>query len=87
MLSYQPSAITELTTLAGGAVVLQGIYLLSTLIQLHTSFPPAADGADAGLFAMLPAYETFGLVFDWSFLASAAFAAAIEWVRGRAEEL
>jgi len=66
---------------------LMGIYLLSTLIQLHTSFPPAADGADAGLFAMLPAYETFGLVFDWSFLASAAFAAAIEWVRGRAEEL
>ncbi|KAF8498210.1 hypothetical protein F5888DRAFT_1634124 [Russula emetica] len=51
----------------------------SLVLLLHTSFPPAADGADAGLFAMLPAYETFGLVFDWSFLASAAFAAAIEW--------
>ncbi|KAH9985916.1 Abscisic acid G-protein coupled receptor-domain-containing protein [Russula vinacea] len=55
---------------------LMGIYLLSTLIQLRTS-----------VFATLPAYETLGLVFDWSFLASAAFAVVIEWVRGRAEEL
>ncbi len=45
------------------------------------------DGDDAGLFSALPAYETFGLVFDWSFLASAALSLAIEWVRGRAEEL
>jgi abscisic acid G-protein coupled receptor len=80
--------MTELTCArVRGAGTYQGIYLLSTLIQLRTSFPPAADGADAGLFSMLPTYETFGLVFDWSFLASAALAVAIEWVRGRAEEL
>jgi len=68
---------------------LMGIYLLSTLVQLRTSFPPerAMDGAEAGLFATLPAYETFGSVFDWSFLASTALAAAVEWMRGRAEEL
>jgi hypothetical protein len=65
----------------------QGIYLLSTLVQLRTSFPPATDGAGAVLFATLPAYETFGSVFDWSFLASAGFAAVVEWMRGRAEEL
>jgi len=65
---------------------LMGIYLLSTLIQLRTSFPPAIDGADAGLFATLPAYETFGFVFDWSFLASTALAVVVEWMRGRAEE-
>ncbi|KAI9435725.1 Abscisic acid G-protein coupled receptor-domain-containing protein [Lactarius indigo] len=66
---------------------LMGIYLLSTLVQLRTSFPPAADGAGAGLFAALPAYETFGSVFDWSFLASAGLGVAVEWMRERAEEL
>ena len=49
----------------------QGIYLLSTLVQLRTSFPPAMDGADAGILSALPAYKTFGSVFDWSFLVSA----------------
>ncbi|KAH9996402.1 Abscisic acid G-protein coupled receptor-domain-containing protein [Russula compacta] len=69
---------------------LMGIYLLATLVQLRTSFPPAtAADDDAGheLFATLPAYETFGLVFDWSFLASTALAVVVEWMRGRAEEL
>jgi len=69
---------------------LMGIYLLSTLIQLRTSFPPEPttdNSAEAGLFATLPAYETFGSVFDWSFLASTAVAAAIEWTRWRYEEL
>ncbi|KAF8264979.1 Abscisic acid G-protein coupled receptor-domain-containing protein, partial [Lactarius quietus] len=66
---------------------LMGIYLLSTLVQLRTSFPPAADGEDAGIFAALPAYETFGSVFDWSFLASTGLGVAVEWMRGRAQEL
>ncbi|KAH9034234.1 Abscisic acid G-protein coupled receptor-domain-containing protein [Lactarius pseudohatsudake] len=66
---------------------LMGIYLLSTLVQLRTSFPPAADGAGAGLFAALPAYETFGSVFDWSFLVSASLGVVVEWMRGRAQEL
>lgn len=66
---------------------LMGIYLLSTLVQLRTSFPPAVDGADPGIFAALPAYETFGSVFDWSFLASAGLGVVVEWMRGRAQEL
>ncbi|KAF8268024.1 Abscisic acid G-protein coupled receptor-domain-containing protein [Lactarius quietus] len=66
---------------------LMGIYLPSTLVQLRTSFPPAADGEDAGIFAALPAYETFGSVFDWSFLASTGLGVAVEWMRGRAQDL
>ncbi|KAH9052197.1 Abscisic acid G-protein coupled receptor-domain-containing protein [Lactarius vividus] len=66
---------------------LMGIYLLSTLVQLRTSFPPAADGAGAGLFAALPTYETFGSVFDWSFLASTSLGVVVEWMRGRTQEL
>ena len=65
----------------------QGIYLLSTLVQLRTSFPPAVDGADTEIFAALPAYETFGSLFDWSFLASAGLGAVVEWMRGQAREL
>jgi hypothetical protein len=80
LLSFHPGGGTDISDL-------KGIYLLSTLIQLRTSFPPAIDGAVAGLFATLPAYETFGSVFDWSFLTSAALAVVVEWMRGRAEEL
>jgi hypothetical protein len=63
------------------------VYISSTLVQLRTSFPPAVDGADPGIFAALPAYETFGSVFDWSFLASAGSGVVIEWMRGQAQEL
>ncbi|KAH9969412.1 Abscisic acid G-protein coupled receptor-domain-containing protein [Lactifluus volemus] len=67
---------------------LMGIYLLSTLVQLRTSFPPATDetGTAAAFFSNLPAYETFGSVFDWSFLASAGFAAVVEWLREQANQ-
>ena len=65
----------------------QGIYLLLTLVQLRTSFPPAVDGADTGIFASLPAYEMFGSVFDWSFLVSAGLGTVVEWMRGQAHEL
>ncbi|EIM84211.1 uncharacterized protein STEHIDRAFT_112650 [Stereum hirsutum FP-91666 SS1] len=74
-----------------------GIYLLSTLIQLRTSFPPPAvpairiptgevdpsQGEITNLFSTLPAYEIFGPVFDWSFLLSVVLAAGGEWVRER----
>ncbi|KAI9454650.1 Abscisic acid G-protein coupled receptor-domain-containing protein [Lactarius psammicola] len=63
------------------------VLLVLAQLMLRTSFPPAVDGAGAGLFAALPAYETFGSVFDWSFLASASFGVVVEWMRGRAQEL
>ncbi|OBZ74302.1 Golgi pH regulator [Grifola frondosa] len=53
---------------------LMGIYLLSTLIQLRTSFPPPPSrpdtNPDAGivnLFSTLPEYQLFGSLFDGSF--------------------
>ncbi|ETW79983.1 hypothetical protein HETIRDRAFT_419601 [Heterobasidion irregulare TC 32-1] len=66
-----------------------GIYLLSTLIQLRTSFPPPAMSnpdvteETVNLFTTLPAYEFFGPVFDWSFLLAAAGAGVGEWARGK----
>ena len=76
---------------------MQGIYLLSTLIQLRTSFPPPrarpdADPADPAaaaadtLFATLPAYQFFGALFDGAFLLAAAVAAAARWFGERVSE-
>ena len=63
----------------------QGIYLHLTLVQLSVTLsPPTVDGVDAGIFAALPAYETVGSVFDWSFLALAGLGAVVEWMRGQA---
>jgi hypothetical protein len=45
------------------------------------------DGAGAVLFATLPAYETFGSVFDWSFLLGAGLAGAVERVCEQANTL
>ena len=46
----------------------KGIYLLSTLIQLRTSFP--SHDRDDNLFSTLPEYVVFGGTFDGSFLAA-----------------
>ncbi|KAI0062989.1 hypothetical protein BV25DRAFT_491774 [Artomyces pyxidatus] len=69
---------------------LMGIYLLSTLIQLRTSFPPPVEedasdvsGEVTNLFTTLPEYQLFGPVFDWSFLLATGAAAGVEWVRSR----
>ncbi|KAH9931624.1 Abscisic acid G-protein coupled receptor-domain-containing protein [Epithele typhae] len=61
-----------------------GIYLLSTLIQLRTSFPPPPARPDTSatsetLFATLPEYQFFGTLFDGTFLLSAGVAAAARW--------
>ncbi|KAI0315320.1 Abscisic acid G-protein coupled receptor-domain-containing protein [Amylostereum chailletii] len=72
---------------------IMSIYLLSTLIQLRTSFPPpipSASPSDPGeitnLFATLPEYQFFGPVFDWSFLVSTGGAAFAEWLKTKARE-
>ena len=64
----------------------KGIYLLTTLVQLRTSFPPPparADGAPANLFATLPEFQFFGSLFDGSFLLAAGASAAVRWFGDR----
>jgi len=73
---------------------LMGIYLLSTLIQLRTSFPPpqARPGTDVGssgetnLFSTLPEYQVFGSLFDGSFLIAAGSTTALRWLNERVNE-
>ncbi|KAF8342709.1 Abscisic acid G-protein coupled receptor-domain-containing protein [Cantharellus anzutake] len=60
-----------------------GTYLLSTLIQLSTSFPPSSDAAAKSLFATLPDFEVFGPLFDASFLVSVCVSALVRtWTAG-----
>ncbi|KAF8130182.1 Abscisic acid G-protein coupled receptor-domain-containing protein [Boletus edulis] len=68
---------------------LMGIYLLSTLVQLRTMFPPTqSSSVDAGndgevnLFSSLPQYSLFGGLFDWSFLFGATGCAVARWAGG-----
>ncbi|KIJ18097.1 hypothetical protein PAXINDRAFT_110556 [Paxillus involutus ATCC 200175] len=69
---------------------LMGIYLLSTLVQLRTMFPPShsslseTDGSsdDINLFSTLPQYSLFGGLFDWSFLLGATGCALARWAGG-----
>ncbi|VDB92246.1 unnamed protein product [Peniophora sp. CBMAI 1063] len=75
----------------GGVLVLaqvMGIYFLSTLVQLRTSFPPSLDteGQDTNLFSTLPEYQLFGPVFDLSFLIAATVAGSSEYIRAKAGE-
>ncbi|KAH9924238.1 Abscisic acid G-protein coupled receptor-domain-containing protein [Amylocystis lapponica] len=69
---------------------LMGIYLLSTLVQLRTSFPPPPLRPDTdpevgtvNLFATLPEYQLFGALFDGSFLLAAGMSAAGRWFGDR----
>lgn len=67
---------------------MQGTYLLSTIVQLRTSFPPPPtrpdiDPADVNLFSTIPEYQLFGSLFDLSFLAAAALTAFGRWTAER----
>ncbi|KAH8112124.1 Abscisic acid G-protein coupled receptor-domain-containing protein [Phellopilus nigrolimitatus] len=64
---------------------LMGIYLISTLVQLRTAFPPVLDSASASsnVFSTLPAYEVFGAAFDYSYLLSAFATGAYLWIDER----
>ncbi|KAJ8581865.1 hypothetical protein M405DRAFT_831629 [Rhizopogon salebrosus TDB-379] len=89
--SRKTSASLMLLTLAQ----LMSIYLLSTLVQLRTTFPPTASPMPSddpqgpqipsddsmNLFATLPEYSLFGGLFDWSFLIGAAGCALARWAR------
>ncbi|KAF8346552.1 G protein-coupled receptor 89 [Amanita rubescens] len=62
---------------------LMGIYLLSTVVQMRSSFPPPpkppGDEDVVNLFSTIPPYEVFGSLFDWSFLIVAITSAAVRW--------
>ncbi|KAG1838540.1 Abscisic acid G-protein coupled receptor-domain-containing protein [Suillus subalutaceus] len=92
--SRKTSASLMILTLAQ----LMGIYLLSTLVQLRTTFPPAVSPVidesqepqglsddSMNLFATLPEYSLFGGLFDWSFLIGAAGCAFARWARSSFE--
>ncbi|KIL64585.1 hypothetical protein M378DRAFT_186676 [Amanita muscaria Koide BX008] len=63
---------------------LMGIYLLSTIVQMRSSFPPPPkspnDNAEVvNLFSTIPPYEVFGSLFDWSFLIAAISSTVVRW--------
>ncbi|KAH9886708.1 Abscisic acid G-protein coupled receptor-domain-containing protein [Cubamyces lactineus] len=67
-----------------------GIYLMATLIQLRTSFPPPparpdveTDEGTVNLFSTLPEYQFFGPLFDGSFLLAAAATGVVRWLGDR----
>ncbi|KAK0237273.1 G protein-coupled receptor 89 [Armillaria nabsnona] len=69
-----------------------GIYLLSTIVQLRTSFPPPSTYAAAAdddqvpdekptnLFSLIPEGQVFGGLFDASFLLAAVAEGVVVWV-------
>ncbi|KAJ3997090.1 G protein-coupled receptor 89 [Lentinula boryana] len=75
---------------------LMGIYLLSTIVQLRTSFPPPEgstsstselspefDVATTGmnnLFTTVPQFEVFGSLFDGAFLLAATLSIVVRWM-------
>lgn len=61
---------------------MKGIYLLSTLIQLRTSFP--SSDMEENLFDTLPEYVVFGGTFDGSFLVAVAVAGLVKWLDDKA---
>jgi len=67
---------------------LMGIYLLSTIVQLRTSFPPPPmrsdlDTAEVNVFSTIPEYQLFGSLFDISFLLAAGLSAFGRWAGER----
>ena len=68
------------TYVAEGAThsFVKGIYLLSTLIQLRTSFP--SSDMEENLFKTLPEYVVFGGTFDGSFLVAVVVTGFVRWL-------
>ncbi len=81
-----PPILTRLYERKNWILAIQGIYLLSTLIQLRTSFPPpparpdtTPDDGTVNLFSTLPEYQMFGSLFDGSFLIAAFLTLVVFW--------
>ncbi|KAF5382831.1 hypothetical protein D9757_007330 [Collybiopsis confluens] len=78
---------------------LMGTYLLTTIVQLRTSFPPpdssrsyddavvmGDSGSDSNLFSTVPPFQVFGTLFDGSFLSAAAASIAVRWMGSKIGE-
>ncbi|KAJ3802326.1 G protein-coupled receptor 89 [Lentinula aff. detonsa] len=72
---------------------LMGIYLLSTIVQLRTSFPPPEGSTSStsgefdvattemnNLFTTIPQFEVFGSLFDGAFLLAATLSIVVRWM-------
>ncbi|KAJ3735296.1 G protein-coupled receptor 89 [Lentinula guzmanii] len=75
---------------------LMGIYLLSTIVQLRTSFPPPEGSTSStsellpefdiattemnNLFTTVPQFEVFGSLFDGAFLLAATLSIVVRWM-------
>ncbi|KAF9262093.1 hypothetical protein L218DRAFT_868670 [Marasmius fiardii PR-910] len=66
---------------------LMGIYLLSTVVQLRSSFPPPtpppASKVTRNLFSTIPEFQVFGKLFDGTFLLAAGFSGFYRWFKER----
>lgn len=72
---------------------LLGVYLLSTLIQLRTSFPSptpipsnptdSEDNENQNLFSTLPEFHVFGPLFDSAFIGSVLVSGVTRWLDHR----
>ncbi|KAF7373791.1 G protein-coupled receptor 89 [Mycena sanguinolenta] len=76
---------------------LMAIYLLSTIVQLRSSFPPPPSSslpsspsstddpspAPTNLFTTIPEFQVFGSLFDWAFFMSATGSFAVRWVANK----
>jgi len=69
--------------------------MLSTLVQLRSSFPPVPSSLPSSsssssptdnLFTTIPAYELVGAaLFDWSFVIAGLGSLAMRWGRERVD--
>ncbi|KAF9559011.1 hypothetical protein CPC08DRAFT_709138 [Agrocybe pediades] len=78
---------------------IMGIYMLSTLVQLRSSFPPPptqtlsplssstnTDLATTNLFSTIPVSSAFfSALFDWSYVAAGVLSLVVRWGRERVD--
>ncbi|KAJ7258067.1 Abscisic acid G-protein coupled receptor-domain-containing protein [Mycena haematopus] len=69
---------------------LMAIYLLSTIVQLRSSFPPPSslpsstdESSPTNLFSTIPEFQVFGSLFDWAFFISATGSFAVRWAANK----
>ncbi len=66
--------------------------MLSTIVQLRSTFPPPPTDSNTSdeapnLFSLIPKYEVFGSLFDWSFVVAAGATLVIRWGAEKMSEM